>query len=47
MPYTVARPSPLPFPCSFVVKNGSNTRARVAASIPSPVSPTAIITYAP
>src|SRR6266545_475198 len=40
-PYTVARPSPVPFPTGFVVKNGSKARCRVASSIPSPVSSTA------
>ena len=40
MPYTVARPSPVPFPRSFVVKKGSKMRSRVAASMPVPVSET-------
>ncbi len=38
MPYTVANPRPVPFPCSLVVKNGSKMRACVAASIPIPLS---------
>jgi hypothetical protein len=41
MPYTVESPSPVPLPRPFVVKNGSKTRARVAASMPDPVSVTA------
>ncbi len=44
MPYTVARPRPVPFPGPFVVKKGSNTRERVCSSIPSPVSVTSSIT---
>src|SRR4051812_44966327 len=32
--------SPVPLPISLVVKNGSNTRSRVAVSIPAPVSDT-------
>ena len=31
-------PKPEPLPTSLVVKNGSKTRDRVAASIPVPVS---------
>ena len=38
IPYTVASPRPVPLPSCLVVKNGSKTRARVAASIPTPVS---------
>ncbi len=34
------RPSPVPLPTSFVVKNGSKTRARVSSSMPVPVSDT-------
>src|SRR5690349_13203351 len=44
MPYTVERPSPVPLPGSLVVKNGSNTRVRVASSMPVPVSVTASTT---
>ena len=47
MPYTVERPSPVPRPVSFVVKNGSKTRSRVAASMPTPVSVTATRTCGP
>ncbi len=47
IPYTIDRPSPVPFPCSFVVKKGSNSRARVAASIPVPVSATLSLAYEP
>ena len=43
-PYTVASPSPVPFPCSFVVKNGSKMRAFVSGVMPWPVSVTASIT---
>ena len=43
IPYTVARPSPVPLPGSFVVKNGSNTCASVASFIPAPVSVTSSI----
>ena len=46
MPYTVARPSPVPLPGSLVVKNGSKMRARVASSMPVPVSVTASIDVA-
>ena len=38
MPYTVARPRPVPLPTPFVVKNGSKMRAFVSASMPRPVS---------
>src|SRR5438128_8728510 len=38
MPYTVASPSPVPFPCSLVVKKGSKSRPFVSASMPWPVS---------
>jgi hypothetical protein len=44
MPNTVVIPSPVPSPTSFVVKKGSKIRARVAASIPAPVSLTTIST---
>ena len=44
MPCTVASPSPVPCPCSFVVKNGSNMRARVSSVIPTPVSATVTTT---
>src|SRR5687768_1283207 len=37
---TIARPSPVPFPGSFVVKNGSNTRSRSASATPGPSSAT-------
>jgi len=40
MPYTIASPSPVPLPASFVVKNGSKTRSCVFSSIPMPVSDT-------
>ena len=43
MPYTVARPRPVPLPVSLVVKNGSKIRALVASSMPQPVSVTASI----
>src|SRR2546421_6651011 len=37
IPYTVASPSPVPLPLSFVVKNGSKMRALVCSSMPMPV----------
>ena len=43
-PYTIDRPSPVPRPTSLVVKNGSNTRWAVSASMPVPVSDTEITT---
>ena len=42
IPTTAA--SPKPRPRNFVVKNGSKIRARVASSIPMPVSSTSIVT---
>src|SRR5690242_10918400 len=47
MPYTVDRPRPVPLPGSLVVKNGSNARAIVASSIPTPSSLTATMTWGP
>ena len=47
MPKTIERPSPVPLPISFVVKNGSKMRAWVSWSIPQPVSVTASMTYGP
>ena len=44
IPYAVDRPRPVPLPCAFVVKNGSKIRARVASSIPTPVSLTTMAT---
>ena len=41
-PCTTARPRPVPLPTSLVVKKGSKMRARVAASMPAPVSDTAM-----
>jgi hypothetical protein len=40
MPYTVARPRPVPWPVSLVVKKGSKMWASVASSMPVPVSRT-------
>ena len=37
---TIASPSPVPRPASFVVKNGSKTCGRSSGSIPVPVSAT-------
>src|ERR1700751_4107020 len=34
----VSSPSPVPAPTSLVVKNGSNTRARMSGGMPGPVS---------
>ena len=42
MPMTAENPSPLPV--NFVVKNGSKMRARVASSMPHPVSVTSMLT---
>jgi hypothetical protein len=36
----IARPSPVPCPGGFVVKNGSNARVSVASSMPVPLSTT-------
>ena len=47
IPYTVARPSPVPLPTPLVVKNGSNTRARTSSLIPCPVSDTVSCTVCP
>src|SRR3990172_2025346 len=47
IPYTVERPSPVPFPGGLVVKNGSKTRDRIFTSIPHPVSLTRNVTYFP
>src|SRR5437764_455990 len=47
MPYTVARPSPVPLPTSLVVKNGSNRWALTSSVMPEPVSPTVSTTYGP
>ncbi len=44
MPYTVASPSPVPLPASFVVKNGSKILDIVSLSMPLPVSLTDIST---
>ncbi len=40
MPKTVARPRPVPFPGSFVVKNGSKMWGMTSAEMPSPLSVT-------
>src|SRR5574341_215077 len=47
IPYTVASPSPVPLPTSFVVKNGSNMWAWTSGVIPAPVSLTASIACGP
>ena len=46
-PYAVARPSPVPLPVSFVVKNGSKARVRVSSSMPVPVSVISTATKGP
>ena len=33
-PYTVAKPSPVPSPCGFVVKNGSKRCGRAVSAMP-------------
>ena len=38
MPCTVESPIPVPFPTSFVVKNGSKVRSMISLGMPSPVS---------
>ena len=47
MPKTVARPSPVPLPGSFVVKNGSKMRAKFSGAMPQPVSVTRRQTWRP
>ena len=47
MPYAVDKPRPVPLPATLVVKNGSKMRARVAASMPEPVSLTDSTTQRP
>src|SRR3990167_6241068 len=47
IPYTIASPSPVPFPTPLVVKNGSNILSFVFSSIPSPVSETDTRAYRP
>src|SRR6478672_11380794 len=46
MPCTDARPRPVPFPCSFVVKKGSNRCGRALGAMPTPLSLTRSRTYA-
>ena len=47
VPYTIARPRPVPWPRGFVVKNGSKACAWVSSSIPIPLSLTVSCTYGP
>ncbi len=47
MPYTVARPRPVPSPLGLVVKNGSNARSMTSWGIPVPVSLTFRLLYRP
>ena len=47
MPYTVARPRPVPWPTPLVVKNGSKTWASTSSDIPQPVSVTDSMAYRP
>jgi hypothetical protein len=47
IPWTVASPSPVPFPNPLVVKNGSNRWAFVSSVIPAPLSVTARRAYRP
>ncbi len=47
MPCTTDRPSPLPVPTGLVVKNGSKTLRRVAASMPCRVSLTTMRAWSP
>ena len=46
-PCTWDSPSPVPWPCGLVVKNGSNTWATTSGAMPVPVSATAISAYSP
>src|SRR4051812_6798893 len=43
----VARPSPVPWPAFFVVKNSSKTSSRTSAGIPGPSSATSTIAHVP
>ena len=47
MPYTVARPRPVPLPWLFVVKNGSKMCATTSGGMPMPVSVTVVRTCGP
>src|SRR5207248_2230381 len=38
IPWLMASPSPVPWPTSFVVKNGSKMRSRTSAGMPDPSS---------
>ena len=40
VPYTDAKPSPVPLPIGLVVKNGSKMCSRASGLMPSPVSVT-------
>jgi hypothetical protein len=44
---TMSRPSPVPLPTGFVVKNGSKTRLFTSAGIPDPLSVTRTTTRDP
>ena len=44
IPNTVERPSPVPLPISFVVKNGSKIFSMISGGMPSPVSSTSMRT---
>jgi hypothetical protein len=47
IPYTAESPRPVPFPFSFVVKNGSKMRLIVCSFMPAPVSLIVIVAYVP
>src|SRR5258708_3943509 len=47
IPYTVARPSPVPTPAGLVVKKGSKARSITSLSMPAPVSATCSRTAGP
>ena len=44
MPYTEARPRPVPLPTCLVVKKGSKARAATSSDMPSPTSATDTLT---
>ena len=47
LPYTAARPRPVPTRSPFVEKNGSKTRSSISGDMPHPVSSTVSATKSP